>query len=200
MIDSLTDLWRYRDLITLFAALLVLGGIAARRSPNEPGESGLPADVFWCTKAAWRSCADVVVAGDSTVYRGVSPAAMASILPGMRIFNYGFAAIGYGREYLEAIEDMLAPDGGAKIIVLGLNPPAIVLECNVHELINIVRRLDLGRPRHDGIIVIIGVSLAAPPRTPNQGQTQEYCCRERKLVQKPDHSPPFPPDFAAPDR
>ncbi|NLF32841.1 MAG: hypothetical protein GX591_18380, partial [Planctomycetes bacterium] len=75
-------------------------------------------------KAGWEGCAEVVLAGDSRVGVGLSPAAMAEGLPScMRILNCGFGAVTFTEDYLNYVERVLRPkpDQGY-IIVLGISP------------------------------------------------------------------------------
>jgi len=76
-------------------------------------------------KLGWQACADVVVAGDSRTGGGVAPGQLKQFLPGMRILNYAFAGIGYGPEYLDAIEGVLDPDSKQKVIILGISPQSL---------------------------------------------------------------------------
>lgn len=83
--------------------------------------TGVPPDVFWATKLDWRGCADVVIAGDSRVYRGISPSEMEQILPDTTVLNYGFSSMGYSEMYLKAIHDVLDPASARRVIILGIN-------------------------------------------------------------------------------
>ena len=73
-------------------------------------------------KAGWARCADVVIAGDSRVVHGVSGNVMREHLVGLRIVNYGFYGCGYDEQYLRAIDEQFCPDGGDKMVVLGITP------------------------------------------------------------------------------
>ena len=103
---------------TLFltAALVMLVG--ALRSGAVMG-AHLP-ETFWAQKLLWQPEFDAVVAGDSRVYRGVSPGAMETQLPGMRIANFGFSACALTRPYLEATEALLDPHSPRPTIILGV--------------------------------------------------------------------------------
>jgi hypothetical protein len=77
-------------------------------------------------KFHWRNCADVVLAGDSRVCSGVSPAEMNQYLPELRIFNFAFDGVRYYREYLESIPKVLDRQSSKKIIILGITPRSLV--------------------------------------------------------------------------
>jgi hypothetical protein len=109
------------------AVTLVLGAVSLVLTMiyAEHDVTGLPTDVFWENKISWQARADCVLAGDSRVFIGVSPAAMAPELQGRRIVNYGFSACGYDRAYLSAIARVLDPAGRRPTIILGITPHSL---------------------------------------------------------------------------
>jgi len=79
---------------------------------------------FWSWKTHSTHVHDIVVLGDSRVYRGVSPEAMAPLLPGYRIFNFGYSSGSLSPRMLSEAERRL--DGqGRRILVLGVTPHAL---------------------------------------------------------------------------
>jgi hypothetical protein len=107
-------------------ALLLTGGMVfvlglTRRSTLR----GMPVKLQSIQKAHWQACADVVLAGDSRVGCGVSPAEMKPYLKGQRIYNYFFTGNGYSQEYLEAIENVLDPTSKQRMIILGISPQSL---------------------------------------------------------------------------
>lgn len=74
---------------------------------------------YWAMKTEWREQAQVVVAGDSRIYRGVNPQAFEARL-GRRCVNFGFSGTGYEPRYLDAIERLLQRDE-RPVIVLGIS-------------------------------------------------------------------------------
>jgi len=105
----------------LLSALLILGMGSLR--PQDV--SGIYYKSFWSSKATWRGCCDVVIAGDSRVVIGLSPQQMGQFLPGLRILNFGFYANGYSLAYLEAIEQTLDTLSPCKTIILGISPRSL---------------------------------------------------------------------------
>jgi hypothetical protein len=105
----------------LLAAVLIVLTVALRRYDD----SGMAPDRFWASKSGWTACADVVVAGDSRVYRGVSPAAVSRVLPDQRILNFAFDGTGYDRAYLAAIERVLDPGSASPAVLLGISPHSL---------------------------------------------------------------------------
>lgn len=104
----------------MLAALMVSGVSIARPTYA----TGLADDEFWARKVAWREVADIVVAGDSRVYRGVSPSVMAESLPNREIRNFGFSAAGLSATYLDAASRVLKHDVGGTIL-LGVTPACL---------------------------------------------------------------------------
>lgn len=76
---------------------------------------------YWRMKLGWQHTADVVLAGDSRVYRGLDPSAFAARLQ-RRCVNFGFSAAALDDRYLDAVERTLAPTAKPPIIVLGVTP------------------------------------------------------------------------------
>ena len=119
---KLTTIAKDRTLqVAFMAALLVLAMGATR--PDKPRR--MSPKQYWSEKILWRGCADVVLAGDSRVYVGVSPRIMKEYLPGMRVLNYGFSGTGYSPEYLKAVEELLDGSSDKKMIILGITPVSL---------------------------------------------------------------------------
>lgn len=74
---------------------------------------------YWRLKLEWEHEAQIVLAGDSRVYRGLAPGVFEHELRG-RCLNFGFSGTGYEPRYLAAIERVLRTDGARPIIVLGV--------------------------------------------------------------------------------
>lgn len=119
---ALVWLHRRRFVLTVMLGLALVVATAAIRQRNE---TGIPPARFWATKLGWRACADCVVAGDSRVYIGLSPAIISGELGGCRVRNFAFNAAGYTPAYLDAIARVLDPASPRRTIVLGLTPHSL---------------------------------------------------------------------------
>lgn len=72
-------------------------------------------------KVEWKAVANIVLAGDSRVYRGLSPTPFAETLGG-RCVNFGFSSAGYTADYLDAVERVVSEKQGPPLVVLGVTP------------------------------------------------------------------------------
>lgn len=105
------------------ATLIIAGALAVTLGLlRESDLSGTTPKAFWATKAHWGAEADMVLAGDSRVLCSLSPSAMEEVLQGSRILNYGFGFLGFSRDYLASVEDLLATDAVRPTVVLGVSP------------------------------------------------------------------------------
>ncbi|HRR41385.1 MAG TPA: hypothetical protein P5244_09155 [Syntrophales bacterium] len=79
---------------------------------------------FWTWKTHSKDIYDVVVLGDSRVYRGISPESMRKVLTGYRILNMGYSSGSLSPMMLAEAEKRL-DRSGKRIIVLGVTPYAL---------------------------------------------------------------------------
>lgn len=105
------------------ALIAVLG--AVRLQLNRPGESEVALNRYWVQKVTAPAVYDVVVVGDSRVYRGFDPFSAETILDGTRVLNYGFSFIGYNPSLLSAASEKLDVNSGQQIIILGITPHSL---------------------------------------------------------------------------
>lgn len=110
---------------TFAAAIPLLILIGFIRLPDYQVDTGVSSERFWTMKTHWPPIFDVVIAGDSRVFRGLSPSAMNEIMPKHRIANFGYPLCGLTRAYLEAVEGKLDPTKRDKVIVLGVTPASL---------------------------------------------------------------------------
>lgn len=103
------------------AALLCAGALVALLALLRPMGSSLPEGLYWARKATMAP-ADVVLAGDSRVYRALSPAAMRFELGRLRIVNFAWSSSGFSPAYLAAIDRQLDPRSARASVVLGITP------------------------------------------------------------------------------
>lgn len=107
---------------TIILAIILLITMGSLR-PDE--SSGLFPDQYSALKSRWRHCADIVLAGDSRVLIGLSPAEMSKTFKNKRIYNYGFDSAWFSEEYLKAVEDVLDPQSSERMIILAITPHSL---------------------------------------------------------------------------
>lgn len=88
----------------------------------EPISSTIQKEKFWATKVHSEKSYDVIVTGDSRVYRGIDPNAVSKALNGATALNFGFSSGGHNPFIFNAIEKRLDKNSEHKMIVLGLTP------------------------------------------------------------------------------
>lgn len=119
---------RERSALTLLTALVLILLIGFLFSGmREPGrEADLVETRYWALKTRFlKPQYNVVLCGDSRVYRGISPTAMNSALPDFKIVNFGYSAGGLDRLMLKSAEALLDPEAKSRIIVLGVTPSSL---------------------------------------------------------------------------
>jgi len=121
MISILKD----KTFITLLLSIVLILCIGALRPEKQ---TKLYPKQYWVLKSQWTKCADMVFAGDSRVYAGISPEHINTTVANQRIFNFGYSANGYSKKYLAAIDNLIAPESISKTIVLGIAPHTLTEE------------------------------------------------------------------------
>jgi hypothetical protein len=122
----MTHRHRFTYALLLSAAAILLAGLAAPESPWI--NTGVPEEAFWISKAFRARTCDMILAGDSRVMKGISPAAMEKVLPSMKIYNFGFDHNAYTREYLLVLETLVDKTSPHKSILLGISPQSLTTE------------------------------------------------------------------------
>jgi hypothetical protein len=134
---------RHPDIIaTLLIASVLIGTLSFFLPKNE--EKYLR-DRFWTQKTFASAKYQVIVVGDSRVYRGVSPEVMEKNLPGMKVLNFGYSNGGLNPAMFEAAEEKLSKVGQKNVIVLGVSPNCITAFTQKNEQFQQERT----RPRED---------------------------------------------------
>jgi hypothetical protein len=80
---------------------------------------------FWVVKTHIQKNFDIVLLGDSRVYRGISPFTMEQILTGFRIFNFGYSSGGLNKYMYEEANKKIDQNSCVKSIVFGISPNSL---------------------------------------------------------------------------
>jgi acyl-CoA synthetase (AMP-forming)/AMP-acid ligase II/acyl carrier protein len=119
-----------RKFFVAAAAAALLLAVLVHGSSDDKGP--LTVQQLRATKARCSHCADLVLAGSSQTSVNLSPAAMAEVLPGRRIFNQGFSTQPYNEGYLDMLEASLA-DAPHRAILLLITPVSLVMRAGDDE-------------------------------------------------------------------
>ena len=82
-------------------------------------------ELFWTRKTFAPAKYNVVIMGDSRVYRGLSPEIMESHLPGLKVLNFAYSNGGLNQTMFVAAEKKLAQNNKPKVIVMGISANTI---------------------------------------------------------------------------
>lgn len=93
-------------------------------------------EVFWNQKFFAPSQFDIVVAGDSRAYRGVSPQHMN--VGELKVLNFGFDGVGLCDNYLKVSGEKLAQESNVKAILIVLTPYSLTPNaCKWNEFVSL---------------------------------------------------------------
>jgi hypothetical protein len=77
---------------------------------------------FWIIKTYNPNKYNCVIYGDSRTYRGISPAAVVSEIPGYSAINFGYSSGSFSEFMLDKVEEKFDTDQRNGIIILGITP------------------------------------------------------------------------------
>lgn len=103
----------------LIVAVVILFVVCASLAPRLPS-SPLLRDSFWAHKIGAGPRYDIVLVGDSRVYRGLDPDIIGKNFGGAKCFNYGFSSAGLDSFLLNRAAGLLSPNG-QKIMIIGIS-------------------------------------------------------------------------------
>ena len=111
-------------LIAFLSLFLLFGGYKLYYITFHADQNKTPDKFFWYKKTFAPNDQDILLVGDSRVYRGLSPAAMAAVLKGSKILNFGYSSAGFEPFFLDAAVKKLSAKG-KRILVLGVTPHSL---------------------------------------------------------------------------
>jgi len=79
----------------------------------------------WIAKTRNSETFAIVFGGDSRVFRGISPDHFEEEFDGYEAFNFAYWANGYGKGYMEGIEQKIDTGSDLRMIVLGVTPHSL---------------------------------------------------------------------------
>lgn len=109
-------------MLLLLLFVVVLTAIVGLFGPVSGSKDRLLSKDFWIHKTHSTRRYSLVVAGDSRIYRGVSPREMEKVLEGYRGFNAGYSSAGFAKPMFEKIERHIDFEADKPVVVLGVSP------------------------------------------------------------------------------
>ncbi len=106
----------------------------------EPPASSILNDHFWANKIANEDKYDIVITGDSRVYRGIDPGILSRKM-NLSAFNYGFSSAGLDSLLIDNVVQLLDPKG-KKILMIGVTPASFTDESLNNEHWKSLKKLD----------------------------------------------------------
>lgn len=102
-------------------------------------------ELFWTRKTFAPAKYNMILMGDSRVYRALSPEIIETKLPGLKVLNFAYSNGGLNQVMFDAAEKKLASNSQPKIIVLGITANSITdYSAGNHQYIQ-----ELTRPREE---------------------------------------------------
>jgi hypothetical protein len=108
-------------LVLLCSAIVVVSFAMVRPKPTSFSNPSW----YWQAKVEWKKCANIVLAGNSRTYRGLSPVEFERVLGGTAV-NAGFSSGTYSKEYCDYLETLFDEDDTTpNILVAGITHGAL---------------------------------------------------------------------------
>lgn len=129
-------IFKNRLILLTFICLPIIVCLALFNKPSEENKNKSEYNRFWAYKVHNKNKYNMLILGDSRVYRGISSYAINSVLHDITILNFGFSAGKLNTEiYSEAFEK-LDYDANIKIILLGISPGSLtnIENKDLHEI------------------------------------------------------------------
>jgi hypothetical protein len=110
-----------KERIIYLSVLVLIFVTAITLFRNEKSVLSVENKRYWINKTFSKETFPVVLAGDSLVFRGLSPEAFEEEWPGMSAVNLGYSSNGYHPQYMNFLEERLDKNATYPVIVLGIS-------------------------------------------------------------------------------
>jgi hypothetical protein len=104
----------------LILGVILIGFIGVIRPT--PLSSIVMKEKFWADKVHANKRYNVIISGDSRVYRGVDPKSVSIELGDLKVLNFGFSSAGFNNYMYKEINKRILQSSDTKIIILGITP------------------------------------------------------------------------------
>ena len=89
---------------------------------------------FWINKTHQSSNSNILIGGDSRIYRGVSANEIVKTIgEPLKAINLGYSSAGFSPEYLDFVVENLDNSSSTKIIILGITPHSLTKEAFLNK-------------------------------------------------------------------
>jgi hypothetical protein len=95
---------------------------------------------FWTYKVFDKNSYDILILGDSRVYRGISPVAIEKVLHGFKAKNLGFSSAGFSAPMFDLANKYLDKKRNNKIIIMGITPSSLTRYAAKNEHIQNIKQ------------------------------------------------------------
>lgn len=120
----------------ILASLFIITGVIILKKilPQKINEYKIQKELFWVNKTHSDKKANIIVAGDSRIYRGFSiKDFLTQINKKTTALNLGYSSAGFGKNYFDFIDSKIVTDKNTKIIILGITPNSLTLEASLNK-------------------------------------------------------------------
>ncbi|MDA3926279.1 MAG: hypothetical protein PF904_16410 [Kiritimatiellae bacterium] len=128
--------FRDRCFWSLILSLLLIGVFGVvKPEPLDPKVANRDVrNWFWANKVHNSMAYDLLLLGDSRLYRGVSPAVMKDVLgKDYQILNFGFSSGGLNSRMFREADKRFAKDGSGKTVVMAVTPYSLTVDAAKNE-------------------------------------------------------------------
>lgn len=99
----------------------------------EPISSRVLKEKFWADKVHATKKYDIILTGDSRLYRGVDPQTVSKKVNGAKVLNFGFSSGGHNSTIFEEVTNRLNPHSKLRAIILVLTPYSLTPKAQKNE-------------------------------------------------------------------
>ncbi len=126
--------------VSLFISIVLF--ILIKLTLPEPRRNKLHKDAFWISKTHGNDKYNIVVCGDSRIYRGFSIKDLeGSIEEKLSGINLGYSSAGFSVEYLDFALSRLNKNAEVQILVLGITPHSLTKEAFKNSHYNSITKM-----------------------------------------------------------
>lgn len=105
--------------------ITIVGGLFLKWTMPPPLKNLSAENFFWSEKAHSKEKFNLLIIGDSRIYRGISAKIVIENIPGYSAKNLGFSSTGFNPDYFNFVDDRLDQESLIPIIIMGITPHSL---------------------------------------------------------------------------